>query len=172
MKAKELVGQQFGNWLILKRDFSKNNGRSNWLCECQCEAKTQRVVDGYSLTSGHSTSCGCLKGHSKGEDKISQILKENNIPFTRQKSFDNCRFPKTNRLALFDFWVNNSYLIEYDGDQHTVLGYGYMNSSERLKETQEHDQFKTEWCQQNNIPLIRISYLQFNNLTIEDLIIH
>lgn len=171
MKAKELTGLQFGNWLVIKRDYTKNNGRSNWLCECQCEAKTQRIVDGYSLTSGRSISCGCKKGNSKGEEKIAKLLKDNHIPFSREKYFDDCRFPETNHLARFDFWVNNQYLIEYDGVQHSCKGYGWMNVAERLKTTQEHDDYKTQWCKDHNIPLIRISYLQYENLTIDDLLL-
>ena len=28
---------------------------------------------------------------------------------------------------------------------------------------------KSQWCKENNIPLIRIPYTQYNNLTIDDL---
>lgn len=49
---------------------------------------------------------------------IKEILLENNIPFEQEKTFDNCRFPDTNKKARFDFYVNNTYLIEFDGRQH------------------------------------------------------
>ena len=55
---------------------------------------------------------------SIGEDIIINILKENNIPFVTQKTFENCRFPYSNRKARFDFYIDNKYLIEYDGEQH------------------------------------------------------
>lgn len=171
MKAYDLTGKIFGNWKVLNRDYTKNNGRSNWLCECTCNAKTQRIVDGYSLISGRSTSCGCLKSYSKGEMKIAELLSQNNIPFEREKTFETCKFPETNYPARFDFWVNNTYLIEYDGEQHTSIGYGYMDTPERIQETKEHDQYKINWCYKNNIPLIRISYKQYKTLTIDDLLL-
>jgi very-short-patch-repair endonuclease len=41
------------------------------------------------------------------------------ISFETQKSFDSCRFPSTNKLAKFDFYIKESnILIEYDGIQH------------------------------------------------------
>lgn len=65
----------------------------------------------------------------------------------------------------FDFYVNNSYLIEYDGIQHydenTIFDYEY---------THKHDLIKSEWCKNNNITLIRIPYTHYDNLTIDDLI--
>jgi hypothetical protein len=48
--------------------------------------------------------------------KIEQLLKENNFSFEREKTFDSCINPKTNKLLRFDFFVNNSYLIEFDGE--------------------------------------------------------
>ena len=52
---------------------------------------------------------------SKGEEQIKEILLANKISFIQEKSFDDCRFPDTNRLARFDFFVENKYLIEFDG---------------------------------------------------------
>jgi hypothetical protein len=43
------------------------------------------------------------------------LLKNANINFTIEKSFEKCRYPETNFEAKFDFWVNDEYLIEYDG---------------------------------------------------------
>jgi len=55
---------------------------------------------------------------SHGERKIGQLLKENNISFVREKTFESCRFTDTHALARFDFYVDNKYLIEFDGAQH------------------------------------------------------
>jgi very-short-patch-repair endonuclease len=47
---------------------------------------------------------------STGENKIAALLKENNISFEQEKILlKNYRF---------DFYVNNLYIIEYDGIQH------------------------------------------------------
>lgn len=53
-KFIDLTGKIFGRWKVLKY-----MGKSRWLCECSCEAHTQRIVDGQSLRRGRSQSCGC-----------------------------------------------------------------------------------------------------------------
>jgi len=59
-KALDLKGKVFSRLTVIERDYSKNK-RSYWLCECSCENKTLKSIDGYSLISGHTKSCGCLQ---------------------------------------------------------------------------------------------------------------
>ena len=62
--------------------------------------------------------------------KISQILRDNNIPFEKEKIFNDCYSKKENAKMRFDFYVNNKYLIEYDGKQHfTDKNVGWNNES-------------------------------------------
>jgi len=119
------------------------------------------------LFSRHTTSCGCNR--SKGELKISQLLTKNNIPFDREKQFENCIYSKKNTKPRFDFYVNNQYIIEYDGRQHFESDKSGWNTPEQLALTKERDAFKNEYCKKHNIPLIRIPYTHYNNLCIEDL---
>ena len=50
---------------------------------------------------------------SHGELKIMQLLEEANIPYVREKALFNFE----NKVsARFDFFVNNKYAIEYDGE--------------------------------------------------------
>lgn len=62
-------------------------------------------------------SCGHIT-ESKGVRKIKKILDENNISYITEKTFSDCKFPDTNKVARFDFYINNSFLLEYDGEQH------------------------------------------------------
>lgn len=121
-----------------------------------------------NLKKGHVQSCGCEK--SIGELKISQLLLQYNIPFERQKTFETCRYEKTNKLLFFNFFVNNQYLIEFDGIQHFQSGDNW-NTEERFKKQQEYDNIKNKWCIDNDIPLIRIPYWKLSTLTIEDLLL-
>ena len=122
---------------------------------------------GKILRQGNALSCGCLK--SKGEERIAQLLKNNNIQFEQEKKFDNFIYQDTNRKAQFDFYVNNRYLIEYDGKQHFNIG-GW-NDKEALEKNNIHDKLKNEYCIKNNIPLIRIPYTHLNKICIEDLLL-
>jgi hypothetical protein len=39
------------------------------------------------------------------------------------------------------------------------------------EDAQKHDAIKTQWCKDNNIPLIRIPYTEYNKLCLEDLLL-
>jgi len=73
------------------------------------------------------------------------------------------------RALRFDFYVDNSYLIEFDGEQHQTNTSFF--SHDNFEYRQENDKKKTEYAQKNNIPLIRIPYTKLNSLTIKDLVI-
>lgn len=166
----DLTGQTFGKLTVIKRDNTKNYKRVHWLCKCSCENSELESVDGYYLRSGEKTQCSKCVPKSKGEEQIKNILIKNNISFTQEKSFDDCRFPKTNRLARFDFYIDNKYLIEFDGRQH-IQNTSKWNNEWNLEYVQEHDQIKNNYCKEHNIPLIRIPYSKINYIKLEDLLL-
>lgn len=53
----DISGQQFGNWLVL--EYSKDNRK--WLCECQCNLHTRKLITSADLRKGKSTNCGCQR---------------------------------------------------------------------------------------------------------------
>ena len=165
-KLIDLTNQKFGHWTVLSKGSIKGC-HIMWLCECDCENHTQREVDGYALKTGKSTSCGC-QHFSKGEEKIKQLLKNNNLSFETQKIFNTCKTSK-NKYAKFDFYINNQYLIEFDGEQHFKLVSIGWNNPEKLARTKERDAIKNQWCKENNISLIRIPYTHLKKLSIDDL---
>lgn len=54
---KDILGQHFGRLTVIAKAPSRN-GRSYWLCRCECGNEV--IVRGTSLTSGNTKSCGCL----------------------------------------------------------------------------------------------------------------
>jgi hypothetical protein len=56
-KFIDLTGLKFGRWTILKQ-INTNKKKSRWKCECSCGII--KNIDGYSLRTGDSKSCGCL----------------------------------------------------------------------------------------------------------------
>lgn len=165
-KFKDITNKRFGSLVALKPTEKRDNDRCV-IWECQCDCGNTVELSSHALTQGQ-ISCGCNK--SKGELKIAQLLLENNIPFETQKTFETCRFPDTNRLARFDFFINNQYIIEYDGIQHFDQRFGW-NTSNNYSQNKKRDEYKNEWCKKNNIPIIRIPYTKYNTLTINDLTI-
>lgn len=168
LNKKQYEGQTFGLLTVLRELPERQNQRVMWECQCKCGKITK--VSTSDLTNGHTTSCGCRK-ESKGEEKIRKILQGSKIPFETQKTFKSCVFPDTQKNAFFDFYIDNNYLIEFDGSQHFETGTGYYDNIEAFKRTQYRDNFKTQWCKENNITLIRIPYYHLDQLTIKDLLI-
>lgn len=59
---------------------------------------------------------------SKGERRVEQYLKENNIEYNKQYKFKDC---KDIRCLPFDFYLpNHNTCIEYDGEQHVRPAFG------------------------------------------------
>ena len=98
-------------------------------------------------------------------------MKEANIVYEQQKSFSSCINPITNKKLRFDFFVNNQYIIEYDGRQHLLFTNEGWNTQENFEDTQYRDNIKNKWCKENEIPIIRIPAISPNLLTINDLLL-
>jgi hypothetical protein len=165
----DITNHRFGKLIAIKPTSQRRGSNTVW--ECKCDCGNICYVDVNSLNSEKTLSCGCL-GKSKGEFYIQKLLNKANIKFEEQKTFNTCRFPNTNALAKFDFYVDNKYLIEYDGLQHFEYkdNKGW-NNKENFIQNQYRDNFKNQWCKENNIPLIRIPYWHYDNLCLEDLLL-
>lgn len=161
-----LLNQTFGQLTVIARDGSDQRGEAKWLCQCSCGSEPISVL-GSNLRTGHTQSCGCNR-RSHGEIKIEQLLKENNIPFIAEKSL--FKF-SSGTNAYFDFYVDNKYIIEYDGETHFLCNLHGWHTKEQLTQQQERDKIKTQWCKDNNIPLIRIPYTHYKGLKIENLLL-
>ena len=140
-----------------------------WKAKCDCG--NYHIVGTSDFLRGNVQSCGCLL--SKGEMKISQILTDNNISFIKQYSFSDLHGLK-NMPYFFDFGIldqNNKlkYLIEYDGRQHVDINFQFTEGD--YEKIQIRDYNKNMYCKEHNIPLIRIPYTHFENLSIDDLLL-
>lgn len=164
------INNTYNHLTVIARAGSDKNGQAIWECKCDCGNPNSIFVLGRNLRTGHTTSCGCDR-RSKGEKRITEILTENNIPFETEKVF----FKYSNgHIAPFDFYVNNQYLIEYDGETHDInfkSKHGWVTDKSIQKQL-ERDAIKNQWCKDNQMPLIRIPYTQYHNLKIEDLLLN
>ena len=146
-----LIGKKFGHLTVISRQGSDKRGEALWECECDCDAHTHLIVLGSNLRTGHTTSCGCER-RSKGELAVAKLFNDNNISFKQEyKAF---KFAN-GKWASYDFYVNNQYLIEYDGETHYNYNLHGWHNKQQLLAQQERDVIKTQWCKDNNIPLIR-----------------
>ena len=59
MRAMDLSGMVFGRLTVIRRNGSDKKGQSMFLCQCSCGEQT--TAQGYSIKTGDTKSCGCLK---------------------------------------------------------------------------------------------------------------
>ncbi len=118
----------------------------------------------YSLTANHHLKgVGCPKcKESKGESKIRLFLKAKNILFETQKMFMTLNNKKSR--PKFDFYLPDyNICIEYDGKQHFEPIDAWGGYEEFLKIV-KRDKIKNKFCEENNVRLLRISYLDYENI--------
>lgn len=167
LSFKDLSNQKFGKLTVIKRIEDKiyaNTHHVQYLCLCDCGRYIK--VTANNLRTNNTQSCGLCKENSHGNIKIDNLLTQANIPFIREQKFDDCR----DILPLpFDFYVNNTYLIEYDGRQHYENK--FKTTQYDIDTTIKHDEIKNEYCKSHNIHLIRIPYTHYKNLCLEDLLL-
>lgn len=60
--------RKYGRLTVLERAESDRFGRTQWRCRCDCGA--ERVVALFRMTSGHTRSCGCLKGEANARHRM------------------------------------------------------------------------------------------------------
>jgi len=169
LNTLDLTNQKFEDLIVLYK--TDKHFRNQWIWHCKCSCGNEIDIPSNYLTGHYKTHCGCKTKISLGEEKIKKILEDNNISFEQEKTFQDCYFQDTHYPARFDFYVNNNYLIEYDGIQHYKYNETGWDNKEKFLKTQEHDKYKNNWCIKNNIPLIRIPYTQYNYLCLEDLLV-
>ena len=104
----------------------------------------------------HLNNQGCpICKESKGEKEIKKYLLNNKIKFEIQKSFKNCKYKS---LLKFDFYLpEHNICIEYDGKQHFEI-IDYWGGKVEYDLIKIRDNIKTDYCNKNNIKLIRIKY--------------
>lgn len=69
----------------------------------------------------------------------------------------------------FDFFLpRENICIEYDGEYHfmpiKIGSITFEQAKENLNKLKYRDEIKTNYCKNNNIKLIRIPYMEFNNI--------
>lgn len=129
---------------------SKNRNHK-WKARLNCRTRTNRAPNG-------CPHCNC---RSHGEDKVIGYLKKLGIKYKKQVKFKKC---KHKSYLFFDFYlVDYEALIEYDGEQHFRAN-DLMGGEKTFKQRLIRDAIKNKFCANNGLPLLRISYKQYNKI--------
>lgn len=99
-KLKDITGQKFGNWIVIKRGPIEKHKGAKWICKCKCG--NLGLVRGADLRKGKSKSCGC-------------VIKENFKKIIYKHGLDGCRI---NRI----YWGMKARC--YNPKHHKYKDYG------------------------------------------------
>ena len=170
-------GTRFGKLKVLKPIGYKPQydgaSKNRMWYQCQCDCGNICEVSGNQLKNNSKKSCGCLG--SKGELEIETILKNINFLYSREVILPEL-LQETKRALRFDFVIYEengeiNRIIEFDGRQHQKgpdTNY-WSRATDSLKEIQEKDEIKNQFCLNRNYKLVRIPYTKLGNITLEDL---
>lgn len=136
---------------------------------CRCKICGEETTSGADKFTTKQTRCRFCN-LSIGESIIWIYLKEHNIDFIPQKTFDGC---KNKNLLPFDFYLpNENVCIEFQGEQHfKPVDFSYTPTEDSKKKARDkfqdnllRDQIKRDYCANSGIILWEITYKQKNKL--------
>lgn len=155
-----IIGKRFGRLVVTGLSDKKDQFNHKFVtCKCDCGSVIETTKS--KLESGHTSSCGCIK--SKGEEKISEILTNLEISFSKEVRFTDCRDKKPLPFDFGLYWKGKlKGLIEYNGNIHYEGFHSKWDTKGHLEKLQKHDRMKVEYCKRNNIPLLVIPYTEQN----------
>ena len=138
------------------------NARSPLLFRCSCGR--EYITTWENVKCDGKVRCDyCTHKVSSGELAVETWLQDNNVVYEKQKTFDDL-VGLAGKKYRYDFYLPEYNLcVEYDGQQHfrTVNFSGSMSEEKlivNLLDTYDHDCLKNQYCEDNGIDLLRISY--------------
>jgi len=159
--TQEFINEMFkiNPYIIIIGEYINAETKIEYICECGNTHSSQPSL----LLQGHR--CGhCTM--SKPETEVVRILENNNIFYTHDYKFSDCKYK--NELK-FDFWLEDcGWIIEVDGKHHfepvQFNGIDIDRAIARHKYSIKMDNIKNKYCTLNDIKLLRIPYWDFDKL--------
>jgi hypothetical protein len=97
---QDVIGKKYG--LVAVLDNAERRGKNRCvLVRCSCEAKTEKVVLLYSLTSGATTSCGCVRKAQLRARVTTHGLSQHKLYKTWLGMLKRCRNPNYREYAYY-----------------------------------------------------------------------
>ena len=97
----DLTGMTYGRLTVIQRAENTKDGQTQWLCQCCCEAKTQKIIKGKYLRNGDTKSCGCLSRE--------KTIERNK---TIHKKYNDCVF--TDKYVIMYTHKNEPFLVDIE----------------------------------------------------------
>ena len=159
-KFKKIHGDRYNYSLV--KEFEGDGANNKIIIICSKHGEFLQTPNAHLHMKHGCPYCNI----SKGEDEIEKYLIKNNYIYKREYKFEKCLNIETNKKLPFDFYLPNiNKCIEFQGEQHfKEMGKYFESRNGGLKKRKERDKIKKEYCVNNNIELIEISYKDINNI--------
>ena len=139
-----LVGQKFNRLTVISLSVNRNSqGKILWVCKCDCG--NIKEVDGHSLKSGNTKSCGCYNR----EQAAKRLFKHGMSPNSKSNDI---YFHEYNTWVLIKqrcYNINNPDFIHY-GNRGIIMFPGWIDNFqnffdylEQLPETRNQFELRT-----------------------------
>jgi hypothetical protein len=165
---QDLTGKVFSRLTVLER--APNKGvRTYWLCKCECGRK--KSIQAYSLSNGHTRSCGCIQSEFISIRNTTHGLCKTPEYNTWRKIKERCLNKDTpsfhnyggRGISLFPEWVNSyEKFLSYIGNRPSK-----KHSIDRINNNGNYEpgnvRWATNWQQANNKRVNHI--IEFNGIT-------
>lgn len=160
--------ESIGSAKLLSKTYE--NSYSNLLFQCEC-GNTFETTRGTFINLNKRRCNFCSNAMSQGEISVLDFLNSKKLQFKMEYSEDKM-LSKLGFLLRIDFAIFKDdkikLAIEMDGKQHfEPVRFGGCSESQAVEShlrTIENDGIKNQYCKENNIPLLRIPYWEFNNI--------
>lgn len=151
----DLTGQKFGRLIVKGKE--RKNGRTMWLCECECGNKT--IVQGSALTGGITQSCGCLRSEATSKRRTKHGMSKTKLYTVWAHMIQRCENPNSRDyqeyggrgITVCNEWRNS---FEVFRDWAITSGYNDTLTLDRISVNGNYDPLNCRWAtqkeQQNN----------------------
>lgn len=136
-----------------------------------CACGNDFYVDINHFVDGKYQCNECRLRQSAIAAKVELWLNQNHIVYSKEKKFDDC---KNKKPLPFDFYLDDfNACIEVDGVGHyrpVAFGGRKEEAQDIYEQRVQNDLIKTEYCKNNNIPLLRLPFWIIENDNYEGLL--
>lgn len=136
-----------------------------------CACGNDFYVDINHFVDGKYQCNECRFRQSAIAAKVELWLNKNHIVYSKEKKFDDC---KNKKPLPFDFYLDDfNACIEVDGVGHyrpVAFGGRKEEAQDIYEQRVQNDLIKTEYCKNNNIPLLRLPFWIIENDDYEGLL--
>jgi hypothetical protein len=155
MSKINMLNKKFGRILVIKDLYKTKNESAIWLCKCDCGTLVE--IQGRSLRSGYTRSCGCLQrevtrqmglNHKKHGDKSMRNPARLYIIWTSIK--DRCFNPKEpafkyyggRGISMCSEWKNNYQAFKFWA---ILNGYQENLTIDRINSNGDYEPKNCQW---------------------------